>query len=152
MIRTARLDDVPAIRQLINAHAELGRMLFRSQADIYQSLRDFKLYELDGNIVGCCALQIWWADLAEIKSLAVEKSYHKRGIGSALVIAIIEEARQLKLPRILTLTLEKDFFEKLGFEKIPMDSLPLKVWSDCIRCAKQQQCDEIAMMFHLSDN
>jgi amino-acid N-acetyltransferase len=149
LIRNARLDDVPAIRDLINSHAERGRMLFRSLADLYESIRDFKLYELEGQVAGCCALEIFWSDLAEIKSLAVRADCQRRGIGTALVRAVIEEARQLHLPRVFALTLEKDFFEKLGFQKVPMDSLPLKVWSDCVRCSKQAQCDEIAMMLEV---
>jgi amino-acid N-acetyltransferase len=51
---------------------------------------------------------------------------------------------------VFALTLEKDFFEKLGFQKVPMESLPLKVWSDCVRCSKQAQCDEIAMMLEVT--
>ena len=149
MIRNARLDDVPVMRELINSHAERDRMLFRSLADLYDSIRDFKLYELEGQIVGCCALQIVWADLAEIKSLAVSDDYQGRGIGKALVQAVIVEARQLHLPEIFTLTLEKEFFEKSGFRQVAMDSLPMKVWSDCVHCPKQDNCDEIAMLMKL---
>ena len=149
MIRNARLDDVADLRELINSHAERGRMLFRSVADLYESLRDFKIYELEGRPVGCCGLQIVWADLAEVKSLAVRDDFQGRGIGSALVRAVIEEARQLHLPRIFTLTLEPEFFQKLRFIQVPMDSLPLKVWSDCVHCPKQDNCDEIAMILKL---
>ena len=149
MIRNARLDDVEVIRTLINFHAELGRMLFRSQADLYSSLRDFKLYEEQGQVVGCCALQIIWADLAEVKSLAVSEGFQGRGIGLGLTRAVIEEAKKLHLPQIFCLTLELGFFEKLGFAKVAMETLPMKVWSDCVRCTKQAQCDEIAMMLKL---
>ena len=149
VIRNARLDDVEAIHRLINAHAELDRMLFRSRAELYESLRDFMLYEASGQVVGCCALQIIWSDLAEIKSLAVQDGYQGRGIGQALTQAVIEEARQLHLPRIFCLTLERAFFEKMGFTEVAMESLPLKVWSDCARCPKQDCCDEIAMILEL---
>ena len=149
-IRDARLDDVPVIRELINSHAELGRMLFRSMADLYPSLRDFKLYEEKGQVLGCCALQVIWADLAELKSLAVRADQRGRGIGSLLVAAICQEARRLNLPQVFCLTMEKGFFEGMGFEKVAMDSLPMKVWSDCIRCPKQANCDEIAMVKKLT--
>jgi amino-acid N-acetyltransferase len=43
----------------------------------------------------------------------------------------------LHLPKIFTLTLEQKFFEKQGFRKVQMETLPLKVWSDCVQCAKQ---------------
>ncbi|MCF7958486.1 MAG: N-acetyltransferase, partial [Phycisphaerae bacterium] len=142
-----QLSDVPAIRDLINMHAEEGRMLFRSMADLYESIRDFKVYEGDGKVLGCCALPIIWADLAEVKSLAVLKGYQGKGIGAALVKVVVQEARQLKLPKIFTLTLEEGFFLKLGFQKVTMDSLPMKVWSECIHCSKQDQCDEIALIY-----
>lgn len=151
VIRNARLDDVTVIRELINSHAELDRMLFRSLADLYENLRDFKVCEDAGEVIGCCALQIYWADLAEIKSLAVHEERRRYGIGSALVRAAIEDARTLKLPKVFALTLDKRFFEKLGFERVSMDTLPMKVWTDCVRCSKQAQCDEIALVYSLKD-
>ena len=150
MIRKARLDDVPAIRTLINSHAELGAMLFRSLADLYDSLRDFVVYQQDDRIIGCCALTIIWSDLAEVRSLAVRPESLGQGIGSALVQAVIEEARQLKLPGLFTLTLKPDFFTRLGFTSVDKDTLPMKVWSDCIRCPKQDHCDEIALTLPIS--
>ena len=149
MIRNARLDDVEIIRELINEYAEQEIMLFRSLADLYDSLRDFKLYEYEGRVVGCCALQIVWGDLAEVKSLAVAPGYQGKGIGSDLLQAMIAEARELHLPKIFTLTLEAPFFIKAGFSQVPMDTLPHKVWSECVHCPKQDKCDEIAMVLNL---
>ncbi|MDB5290021.1 MAG: GCN5-related N-acetyltransferase, partial [Phycisphaerales bacterium] len=69
MIRSATIHDVPRIQQIINSHAELGKMLFKSFAQLYEDLRDFCVYEADGRVVGCAALTIIWADLAEVRSL-----------------------------------------------------------------------------------
>ena len=149
MIRIARIDDVPAIHELINTYAEMGRMMFRSQAEIYESLRDFMVYEHHGRVVGCGGLHIFWADLAEIKSLAVSAEHKNLGIGSAIVKSIIELAQELKIPRIFTLTLEDKFFTKLGFKRVSKEALPLKVWSECCRCPKQEQCDEIALTINV---
>jgi amino-acid N-acetyltransferase len=145
-IRSAKISDVEAIYALINFYAERDRMLFRSLADIYENLQSFTVAELDGSVVGCCALQIIWSDLAEIKSLAVNEANTDRGIGKMLVAAATEQARQLGLPRIFALTLNPAFFEKLGFSIVEKDALPMKVWSDCARCPKQQNCDEIAVI------
>ena len=149
MIRNARLDDVETIRALINEYAEQEIMLFRSLADLYDSLRDFQLYEIDGEVVGCCALNIVWGDLAEVKSLAVKPGFQGKGIGSQLLQAIIAQARELHLPKVFTLTLEPKFFTKAGFAQVEMDSLPHKVWSECVHCPKQDKCDEIAMTLSL---
>ncbi|MFQ6034614.1 MAG: N-acetyltransferase [Sedimentisphaerales bacterium] len=145
-VRKAKILDVEAIYSLINYYAERDRMLFRSKADIYENLQSFLAAELDGKVVGCCALQIIWSDLAEIKSLAVDQANKDKGIGKMLVAAAIEQARQLGLPRIFALTLDPAFFERLGFEIVEKDSLPMKVWKDCAKCSKQQNCDEIAVI------
>ena len=145
-VRGAKIPDAEVIYSLINSYAERDKMLFRSMADIYENLQAFTVAELDGNVVGCCALQIIWSDLAEIKSLAVDQSHKGAGVGKMLVTDAIEKACQLGLPRVFALTLNKDFFKKLGFETIKKDSLPMKVWSDCAKCPKQQNCDEIAVV------
>ncbi len=145
-VRPAKIQDARAINALINEYAEQDMMLFRSLADIYENLRSFHVVEEDGRIVGCCALHIIWSDLAEIKSLAVDQSKKGTGIGKAMVEASLTHAKELGLPRVFALTLEPAFFEKFGFEKVDRDTLPMKVWSDCARCPKQDHCDETALI------
>jgi amino-acid N-acetyltransferase len=151
MIRPATIHDVARISEVINSHAELGKMLFKSYADLYENLRDFAVFEIDGQIVGCCALAIIWADLAEVRSLAVDDTHRGRGIGSQLVQWCIAEARRLQIRKLMSLTYEQHFFARLGFVVVEKDSLPLKVWSDCVRCPKNDNCDEIAMVLVLND-
>ena len=145
-IRSAKISDVEAIHALISSYAERDRMLFRSMADIYENLQCFSVADLDGDVVGCCALEIVWADLAEIKSLAVDGTRKQKGIGKMLVAAAVEQAAALGVPRVFALTLEPEFFEKSGFDIVEKETLPMKVWSDCARCPKQQNCDEIAVI------
>jgi amino-acid N-acetyltransferase len=151
MIRPATIRDVPRIQEIINSHAELGKMLFKSFSQLYEDLRDFGVYEENGRVVGCCALTIIWADLAEVRSLAVDDRSRGRGIGRKLVEWSVEEARRLGIARLMSLTYEQAFFEKLGFGVVPKENLPLKVWSDCVRCPKRDECDEIAMVRVLPD-
>src|SRR5687767_5099238 len=151
MLRPATVYDVPRIQAIINSHAELGKMLFKSLAQLFEDLRDFAVVEQDGQVVGCCAVTIIWADLAEVRSLAVDSRYIGRGIGRQLVEWCVEEARRLHIRKLMSLTYEQRFFEKLGFEVVPKESLPLKVWSDCVRCPKREGCDEIAMVLTLHD-
>ena len=145
-VRSAKISDAEAIYSLINSYAERDRMLFRPLDDIYENLQSFTVAELDNKVVGCCALQIIWSDLAEIKSLAVDEASKNKGVGKMLVAAVTEQARQLGLPRVFALTLNPAFFEKLGFSVVEKDKLPMKVWSDCAKCPKQQNCDEIAVI------
>jgi amino-acid N-acetyltransferase len=158
-VRPATIHDVPRMQEIINSHAELGKMLFKSYAQLYEQLRDFAVAELDGptglssdrHVVGCVGLTILWADISEIRSLAVDDAFRGRGIGKQLVKWTIDEARRLQIRRIMSLTYEREFFENFGFEVVEKDTLPLKVWSDCVRCPKRDGCDEIAMVKTLHD-
>jgi amino-acid N-acetyltransferase len=149
-IRNARIPDAREICRLINYYAEHDKMLFRPLAEVYENLQTFWVAELDQAVVGCCALEIVWSDLAEIKSLAVDPERRKQGVGAALVGAALDEARRLGVPQVFALTLEPGFFGKLGFEVVTKESLPMKVWSDCARCPKQQDCDEVAVVQSLA--
>src|SRR5262245_25441493 len=150
-IRPATIHDVPRIQEIINSHAELGRMLFKSYAQLYEDLRDFAVFEKRNKILGCCALTIIWADMAEVRSLAVDDEHRGQGIGRKLVEWAIDEARRLQIRRIMSLTYEQTFFAKIGFEVVPKETLPLKVWSDCVKCPKNDNCDEIAMVKEITD-
>jgi len=145
-VRSAKISDVESIYSLVNDYAEQEKMLFRPMADIYKNLQAFTVAEIDGNIIGCCALEVIWSDLAEIKSLAVDENHKNQGIGKSLVAAAFEQAARLGLLKVFALTMDPGFFEKLGFEVIEKDKLPMKVWSDCARCPKQQNCDEKAVI------
>lgn len=151
LIRPATIHDVHRIGEIINSHAELGRMLFKSYAQLYEDLRDFAVYEKDGRVVGTAALSLIWADLSEVRSLAVDDAYRGQGIGRRLVEWCVDEARRLQIRRLMSLTYEQPFFERLGFEVVAKETLPLKVWSDCVRCPKRDGCDEIAMVRVLHD-
>ena len=151
MIRSATINDVPRIQEIINSHAELGRMLFKSYAQLYEHLRDYGVFEVDGEVAGCVALTIIWADLAEIRALAVDEDHRGKGIGRQLVQWCVDEARRLEIARLMALTYEQAFFEKLGFRVVQKETLPLKVWSDCVRCPKNNNCDEIAVVRDLPD-
>ena len=149
-IRNAKIQDAKGVHRLITTYAELDRMLFKSMSDIYEDMQMFTVADDGGDIVGCCALQVIWEDLAEIKSLAVDKSMFGKGIGRKLVEDNLVRAKELGLERVFILTLEPAFFQRIGFEEVSRHSLPMKVWSDCVMCSKQDHCDEIAMIYHLS--
>jgi amino-acid N-acetyltransferase len=149
-IRNAKVTDAKAIAALINCYAEHDKMLFRSLADIYENLQTFTVAEAEGEVVGCCALEVVWADLAELKSLAVTPTRRGAGIGRLLVMSVLDQARRLGVSTLFALTLEPQFFKKMGFGVVAKEDLPMKVWSDCARCPKQQECDEVAVALALA--
>ncbi len=150
-IRPATVRDVPAIDRLITFYAQRGIMLFRSHAELYESLREFMVADNAGTVVGVGAMEIVWADLAEVRSLAVDPAHQGKGIGRRLVEALEADARRLEVQRLFTLTYEQTFFEKLGFSVVDKSALPTKVWSACVKCPKRHGCDEIAMVRTLLD-
>lgn len=149
MIRKARIGDVKDIQKLLTNFASRGEMLSRSLSELYEALRDFYVFEEDGQLLGTSALHIVWEDLAEVRSVAVAESVGRRGIGSQVVGACIDEARALGLKRLFCLTYKPDFFAKFGFKVADKSELPHKVWGDCIKCVKFPDCDEIAMILEL---
>lgn len=149
IVRDATISDVKAMHALISCYAEYDRMLFCSLSDLYEQIHSFKVAEADGQVIGCCALKVLWEDLAEVKSLAVDQRYFGKKVGSLLVHACVDKARTLGLKRVFTLTLEPIFFEKNGFRRVDRQTLPMKVWSDCAQCPKQDHCDEIALEYPL---
>lgn len=145
----AKIGDVPQVHQLINYFADKGEMLPRALSEIYENLRDFFVIREGDQITGCVALHIAWADLAEIKSLAVSQDKQDKGLGSLLVQACLDEARNLGIPTIFCLTYKPAFFEKHGFRQVDKMELPRKVWGECYRCPKFPNCDEIALIYEL---
>jgi amino-acid N-acetyltransferase len=148
-IRKSRMADVEPIFALVTFFAHLEAMLARSRADLYESLRDFVVADLNGRVIGCGALTIEWDNLAEIKSLAVAKRYQRRGIGRRLIKACLAEARRLGIGQVFALTSSPRFFERIGFHSVARETLPHKVWSDCVNCPKFPDCDETAVVIEV---
>ena len=144
--RPARLADVPALPALINGFAEQKLMLHRPMAELYENIRDFLVAEAEvGGLVGCAAVHIDTDTVGELKSLAVAPAAHGRGVGRALVGACEDEARRLGLARLFCLTYQVEFFSRLGYTRVDRSRLPDKVWSECVRCHRFLDCDEVAM-------
>lgn len=142
--------DVKAIQKLIADYARKGDMLPRSLSDIYENLRDYFVFEDGGEVIGSAAIHIMWEDLAEVRSLAVQEGRMRRGVGTQLVEACISEAIVLGIARVFALTYKPEFFEKLGFQRVDKAELPHKIWTDCLKCAKFPDCDEIALVADFS--
>ncbi|GAB4276058.1 MAG: N-acetyltransferase [Deferrisomatales bacterium] len=145
-IERARLEDVEAMKALLDDYARTGDLLARSRLSLYESIRDFVVARMGGEIVGLSALHVCWIDLGEVRSLAVRRDLQRRGIGRLLVERCLEDARELGLRRVFSLTYQPEFFGALGFREADKSELPHKVWQDCIHCVKFPDCDEIAVM------
>jgi amino-acid N-acetyltransferase len=145
-IRRARVDDVPRLYEIISYYAARGDMLPKTLDQLYNRVRSFNVASAGPDVIGCAALHILWADLAEVVSVAVHPDFQGRGVGRRLVEPLFEEARELAIPTIFTLTMQPTFFSRIGFREVPKLVFPHKIWQDCKFCFKQDRCDETAMI------
>lgn len=150
-IRKAKLSDIEQIYEIINFYANENAMLPRSRSSLYENIRDFAVAEKNGEILGVGALHILWIDIAELRSLAVKNDVIKQGIGKEIVRFLLNEAKNLEIPKVFTLTYKPEFFKKSGFLVIDKDMMPRKVWSDCINCPKFPNCNEVCLEINITN-
>lgn len=155
-IRAAKVGDVHGMSALINQYASANVMLARGPQYLYQHIQDYMVVTApsveDGRetVIACGAVHVLWADLAEIRSIAVHSACQRRGIGGRLVDALLERCRFLGIPRVFVFTLVASFFRSRGFDEFNRDDLPPIVWVECSKCPKFYRCDEIGMMLALN--
>ncbi len=147
-IRRANSEDVDSIYNLTSSMAAQGLMLPRSKYKIVTSLTSFFVVveKMSGKVIATGSLAPLWTDLCEVCALAVHPVWQGKGIGAALVKHLIEEARRLKIPQVITLTYQVKFFGKLGFTVVDKNEFPRKLWRECLECPKLEACDETAMV------
>jgi len=158
-IRPAQAADAAGMSALIEQFAVQNLMLPRSAAQIVRALPDFLVAVevntesagADERVVGCGSLAALAADLAEVRSLAVDASQHGNGLGGLLVGKLLDLALARGFKQVCALTLRPRFFERLGFEVVDRWSISPKVWQECIYCPKFHRCDEVAMLLTLPD-
>jgi len=148
-IDRARVSDAASVHQMISHFADKREMLPRALSEIYEDIRDYFVVRQRDQVIACAALHVTWVDLAEIRSLAVYEKEQNQKIGSLLVQACLEEAKELGIPRVFCLVRKPAFFEKHGFQLIDKMELPQKVWAECYRCPKFPDCDEVALVRRL---
>ncbi|GAA3600370.1 amino-acid N-acetyltransferase [Klugiella xanthotipulae] len=119
-VRRARTSDIPHIQRLIAPLIEQRILLGKETVVLYESVQEFCIAEAaDGEVVGCGALHVMWADLGEVRTLAVAPGALGRGVGRQLLAALEENARALGLSRLFCLTFEVNFFSRNGFGVVP---------------------------------
>lgn len=152
-IEKANVFDVPYIYNLVNKFAKKNLMLPRVINDIYERLQEFFVARIDkkNTVIGCACLHLTWTGkkdevIAEIRSLAVEKRYQNKGVGTELVKRLESESKNLGVKKIFALTYIPEFFHKLGYKTVSRDTLPHKVWTECINCPFFMNCKEVPVI------
>lgn len=131
---------------MINDYANEGIMLSKSRSTLYETIREMIVaVDEEDKVVGVGALHVTWNELAEVRSMAVNKEFVRHGLGAEIVKRLIDEGKSFGVKKFFTLTYKPGFFQTLGFKTITKDELPHKIWRECIGCPKFPNCDEIAM-------
>lgn len=148
-IRRATIHDVRAIIGLIKPNARKAIMLERTEDDVVQLLRDYFVIieKRTKKVIGCSALHIYTDRLSELKALVVHPDFRKYGLGRRLVRRCIKEAKDLGVPKVFTLTYIPEFFKKQGFVLSDRAQLPEKIWKECARCSRKNNCTEICLVY-----
>ncbi len=132
-IRSARTQDIPGIRALIDTYTLGGRLLNKETVMLYEDVQEFTVAVDDNVVVGCGALHVLWEDLAEVRTVAVVDNLKGQGVGHEILEAIINRARTVGVSRIFCLTFETAFFARHGFEEIHGTPVAPDVYSELLR-------------------
>ena len=125
--------DVRAIHRLVEPYAQERILLAKEWVGYYEAVQEFVVARDAGEVVGCGALHVMWEDLAEIRTLAVAPEYRGRGVGHAVVEALLDRARRLGLRRVFCLTFEVEFFGAHGFREIDGTPVSAEVYAELLR-------------------
>jgi amino-acid N-acetyltransferase len=119
VIRPATTADIRPIRALIEPLVHRRILLGKELVMLFEAVQEFVVAEApDGYIVGCGALHVFWEDLGEVRTLAVDPDWQHKGVGQEIVQLLEERARSLGLRRLFCLTFEEEFFSALGFSVV----------------------------------
>ncbi|MFF2197252.1 amino-acid N-acetyltransferase [Streptomyces sp. NPDC058157] len=134
-IRRARTGDVPALRRLLDQYVQQRILLDKAPVTLYEGIQEFWVAERDsdGQVVGCGALHVMWEDLAEVRTLAVDRDLKGAGVGHQVLAKLLETARRVGVRRVFCLTFEVDFFAKHGFVEIGETAVDTDVYMELLR-------------------
>ena len=166
-VRRAELADSFQIHALIESLTADGTLLRRPLSEIKQHIDTFLVAEASAQspdsgpasgpesskdveprcdqFLGCAALHRYGTHLAEIRSIAVRPEARGLGAGGLLLQRLLEDVGRTGTRCACLFTRIPTFFEHYGFHNVPLAAVPDKIAKDCVRCPRQQACDEIAM-------
>ena len=133
LIRSARTSDVPRIQKIAEPLVADRILLGKEMVELYESIQEFVVAELDGEVVGFGALHVMWQDLAEVRTLAVDVNNKRRGLGAAMLNELLERAKNLGVHRVFCLTFEVDFFQRYGFAEISDMPVDAETYAEMVR-------------------
>lgn len=150
ILTEASVRDIAKMQEMVKDEVKVGTILHRSEDEMATNIRSYVLAVDGDTLLGYAALHLHSPSLSEVRSLVVSKSHRGKGIGSKMVLHLLDNAKSLGLQEVLSLTYKASFFEKLGFIEIAKEKIPEhKIWADCIKCIHFPVCNEISLIYKI---
>lgn len=149
-VRAASAQDIHRIFEIIDQCAASGSVLPRTIENIALAIESFFVGEVDGRILGCCALVTCGPSMAEIRSVATAEEGRGFGVARAVVEYAIVMGKALEFERLFLLTKIPGFFEKLGFSLVDPAALPDSFIADLVHAQKRSLFNKSVMIRNLT--
>jgi amino-acid N-acetyltransferase len=148
-LRAGTAADAPAIHALIEAHLVEGHLLPRSLDELTVHASRFVVAIADSAVVACAELAPLSGEVAEVRSLVVDRSVRNAGVGRRLINELRRLAVAAGFARLCAFTHDASYFARKGFSIVPHAWVPEKIARDCAACALFRTCGQHAMMLSL---
>ena len=133
VIRPAKTSDVKKIRAIVDAYAAERKLLSKETVTLFESVQEFVVAEVDGEVVGCGALHVLWEDIAEVRTVAVVDQMHGKGVGHLILESILIKAKEVGVKKVFCLTFETKFFGSHGFKEIQGAPVEPEIYTQLLR-------------------
>ena len=133
VIRAAKTTDVKKIRTIVDTYAVERKLLSKETVTLFESVQEFVVAEVDGEVVGCGALHVLWEDIAEVRTVAVVEQMHGKGVGHLILENILARAKEVGVKKVFCLTFETKFFGSHGFKEIQGAPVEPEIYTQLLR-------------------
>jgi amino-acid N-acetyltransferase len=148
-LRTAETADAKKIFALIEANLQEGHLLPRTLSDVTVHATRFVVAARGRRVVGCAELAPLSAQVAEVRSLAVDRTARGAHVGVAMVDELRRRARRGNFEKLCAFTHAPGYFSRMGFSIVPHSWLLEKIVTDCVKCPLFRQCGQYGMVVPL---
>ena len=148
-LRTAEPSEARKLYALIQANLEEGHLLPRTLSELTVHAGRFVVAVRGRKIIGCAELAPLSAQVAEVRSLAVDAKARGGHIGVRIIDELRTRARREGFEKLCAFTHAPGYFSRIGFSIVPHSWLLEKIFTDCVKCPQFRQCGQYGMVVPL---
>ena len=148
-LRPAAASEAKKLHALIQANLEEGHLLPRTLSELSVHAGRFVVAVRGRRIIGCAELAPLSAQVAEVRSLAVDAKARGSHVGVMIVDELRLRARREGFEKLCAFTHAPGYFSRIGFSIVPHSWLLEKIFTDCVKCPHFRQCGQYGMVVPL---